>query len=102
MKAIQVEKLSKSTLVGHNNARAESYTALRDVLACNAKNRTRKALDRFTGREGQTPETSSFRPGRRNPGPWTVVSPVHNGLTQPRCQGEETEELLALKDITTK
>ena len=49
--AIKVENLSKSYLVGHNNARAESYTALRDVLARNAKNLARKTRDRLTGRQ---------------------------------------------------
>ena len=49
--AIKVENLSKSYLVGHNNARAESYTALRDVLARNAKNLARKTRDRLTGRK---------------------------------------------------
>lgn len=51
MKAIQVENLSKSYLVGHNNARAESYTALRDVLARNARNLARKTRDMLTGRQ---------------------------------------------------
>lgn len=44
MKAIKVENLSKSTLVGHNSAQAERYTALRDVLA-------RKSRDMLTGRQ---------------------------------------------------
>jgi len=49
--AIKVENLSKSYLVGHNNARAESYTALRDVLARNARNLARKTRDMLTGRQ---------------------------------------------------
>ena len=48
--AIKVENLSKSYLVGHNNARAESYTALRDVLSRNAKNLARKTRDMLRGR----------------------------------------------------
>ncbi len=48
--AIKVEGLSKSYLVGHNNARAERYTALRDVIARNARNLARKTRDMFQGR----------------------------------------------------
>ncbi len=35
--AIKVADLSKSYLVGHNAARAERYTALRDVIARHAR-----------------------------------------------------------------
>lgn len=49
--AIKVENLSKSYLVGHNSARAEGYTALRDVLARNARNLARKTRDMLTGRQ---------------------------------------------------
>ena len=49
--AIKVENLSKSYLVGHNNAKAEGYTALRDVLSRNAKNLARKTRDMLTGRQ---------------------------------------------------
>ena len=49
--AIKVENLSKSYLVGHNNAKAESYTALRDVLSRNARNLVRKTRDMLTGRQ---------------------------------------------------
>ena len=49
--AIKVENLSKSYLVGHNNAKAEGYTALRDVLARNARNLARKTRDMLTGRQ---------------------------------------------------
>lgn len=48
---IKVENLSKSYLFGHNNAKAESYTALRDVLSPNAKSLARKTRDMFTGRQ---------------------------------------------------
>ena len=48
--AIKVEGLSKSYLVGHNNAKAERYTALRDVIARNAHNLARKTRDMFQGR----------------------------------------------------
>ena len=51
MTAIKVENLGKSYLVGHNNAKAESYTALRDVLARNARNLARKTHDRLIGRQ---------------------------------------------------
>ena len=51
MQAIQVENLFKSYLVGHNNARIESYTALRDVLSRNARNLASKTRDRLTGRQ---------------------------------------------------
>ncbi len=50
MPAIIVENLSKSYVVGHNTADAERYTALRDVLARNARNLARKTRDMFYGR----------------------------------------------------
>jgi lipopolysaccharide transport system ATP-binding protein len=49
--AIKVENLSKSYLVGHNNAKAEGYTALRDVLSRNARNLVRKTRDMLIGRQ---------------------------------------------------
>jgi lipopolysaccharide transport system ATP-binding protein len=49
--AISVENLSKSYLVGHNVARTEQYTALRDVLARNARDMARKTADLFRGRQ---------------------------------------------------
>jgi len=49
--AIKVENLGKSYLVGHNNAQAERYTALRDVLTRNARNLARKTRDMLTGRQ---------------------------------------------------
>ena len=101
MKAIQVENLSKSYLVGHNDARAVRTTALRDLLARNAKTLARKTRHRLNGRVGQTTEIASFRPGRRNPGPWTVASQIHYGLNWPRCQADETERFCALNNITT-
>jgi lipopolysaccharide transport system ATP-binding protein len=48
---ISVEKLSKRYLVGHRSARRESYTALRDVIAREARNFARKAIDAFRGRQ---------------------------------------------------
>jgi len=48
--AISVENLSKSYLVGHNSAKAERYTALRDVIANNARNLARKTRDMFDGK----------------------------------------------------
>lgn len=51
MTAIKVENLGKSYLVGDNNARAESYTTLRDVMPRNAKNLARKTRDMVTGRQ---------------------------------------------------
>lgn len=48
--AIKVENLGKSYLVGHNAAQGERYTALRDVLARNAKNLARKTRDMLQGR----------------------------------------------------
>ena len=50
MPAIKVENLGKSYLVGHNAAQGERYTALRDVIACNAKSLARKTRDMFHGR----------------------------------------------------
>jgi homopolymeric O-antigen transport system ATP-binding protein len=47
--AIKVEGLSKSYLVGHNASQTERYTALRDVIARNARNLVRKTRDMFTG-----------------------------------------------------
>src|SRR5215470_16023159 len=46
---IFVENLSKSYLVGHQSASRESYTALRDVIAREARNFTRKTLDLVRG-----------------------------------------------------
>ena len=50
MPAIKVEGLGKSYLVGHNAARAERYTALRDVVARNVRDLTRKTRDMIHGR----------------------------------------------------
>ena len=50
MPAIQVEGLGKSYLVGHNAARAERYTALRDVVARNVRDLARKTRDMIHGR----------------------------------------------------
>jgi lipopolysaccharide transport system ATP-binding protein len=47
---IAAANLSKSYLVGHQSAR-ESYTALRDVLAREARNFARKGLDFIRGRQ---------------------------------------------------
>lgn len=49
--AIKVENLGKSYRVGHNTAQSERYTALRDVLARNAKNLARKTRDMFQGKD---------------------------------------------------
>lgn len=48
--AIKVENLSKSYLVGHNAAKSERYTALRDVIARNARDLARKTRDMIAGR----------------------------------------------------
>jgi lipopolysaccharide transport system ATP-binding protein len=48
--AISIENLSKSYLIGHNAGPVERYTALRDILARNARNLGRKTLDMFSGR----------------------------------------------------
>ena len=48
--AISVENLSKSYMVGHNSAKAERYTALRDVIANNARSLARKTRDMFQGK----------------------------------------------------
>ena len=50
MPAITVENLSKSYLVGHNATRTECYTALRDVIARNARDLARKTRDMIHGR----------------------------------------------------
>jgi lipopolysaccharide transport system ATP-binding protein len=47
---IKVENLSKSYMVGHNNAQSEEYTALRDVIARDVKNFARKTRDMFSGK----------------------------------------------------
>ena len=49
--AIAVENLSKSYLVGHQSAKRESYTALRDVIAREARNFARKSVDLVRGRQ---------------------------------------------------
>src|SRR6516162_5112268 len=48
---IAVESLSKRYLVGHRSARRETYTMLRDVIAREAWNFGRKALDFFRGQQ---------------------------------------------------
>jgi len=48
--AIAVESLSKSYLIGHNAAKAERYTSLRDVVARNVRSVARKTGDMFSGR----------------------------------------------------
>jgi homopolymeric O-antigen transport system ATP-binding protein len=48
---ITVENLSKCYLVGHESAQRERYTALRDVIAREARNFARKAVDVFHGRQ---------------------------------------------------
>ena len=48
--AINIENLSKSYLLGHNAAKAESYNALRDVIVQNVKNLVRKTRDMIQGR----------------------------------------------------
>lgn len=48
--AIKVENLGKSYQIGHNAAQSERYTALRDVIAHNAKNLARKTRDMFQGK----------------------------------------------------
>lgn len=57
--AIKVENLSKSYLVGHKTAKAERYTALRDVITRNARDLARKTRDMIQGRpiiQGDTVE----------------------------------------------
>src|SRR3954452_21886511 len=48
--AISVENLSKSYLIGHRTSPREQYTALRDVIAREARNFARKGLDFIGGR----------------------------------------------------
>jgi len=48
--AIKVEHLSKSYLLGHNTAQPERYTALRDVIARNARNLVRTTRDMMAGK----------------------------------------------------
>src|SRR6266487_4710507 len=48
---IAVENLSKSYLVGHQYMSHESHTTLRDVIAREARNFTRKGLDFIRGRQ---------------------------------------------------
>jgi lipopolysaccharide transport system ATP-binding protein len=49
--AITAENLSKSYWVGHRSAQRESYTALRDVIAREARNFARKTVDLVHGRQ---------------------------------------------------
>src|SRR5690349_16347650 len=49
--AVAVEGLSQSYLIGHQSAERERYTALRDVLAREARNFARKGLDLIRGKE---------------------------------------------------
>src|SRR5215470_9159859 len=48
---IVAENLSKSYIVGHRSAERERYTALRDVIAREARNFVRKTVDLFRGRQ---------------------------------------------------
>jgi lipopolysaccharide transport system ATP-binding protein len=48
---ITVENLSKSYLIGHRTAQREKYIALRDVIAREARNFGRKAIDLARGRQ---------------------------------------------------
>jgi lipopolysaccharide transport system ATP-binding protein len=48
---ITVEGLSKSYLVGHRSAQRERYTALRDIMAREARNFVRKSIDVLRGRQ---------------------------------------------------
>jgi lipopolysaccharide transport system ATP-binding protein len=48
---VATEHLSKSYLVGHQSAQRERYTAMRDVIAREAGNFTRKAVDFVRGRQ---------------------------------------------------
>jgi lipopolysaccharide transport system ATP-binding protein len=49
--AIAVENVSKSYLIGHRTGQRERYTALRDVIAREARNFARKGVDFIRGRE---------------------------------------------------
>jgi lipopolysaccharide transport system ATP-binding protein len=49
--AIAVENLSKSYFIGHQASQRERYTALRDVIAREARNFAHKGLDLIRGRE---------------------------------------------------
>lgn len=49
--AISVEGLSKRYFVGHQTARRERYTALRDVIGREARNFARKAADLMSGNQ---------------------------------------------------
>jgi lipopolysaccharide transport system ATP-binding protein len=48
---ITAEHLSKSYLIGHQSAQRERYTALRDVVAREARNFARKTLDFVRGKQ---------------------------------------------------
>src|ERR1700730_1061622 len=48
---INVENLSKSYLIGHRAVRRGQYVALRDVIARETRNFSRKAMDLFSGRQ---------------------------------------------------
>jgi lipopolysaccharide transport system ATP-binding protein len=48
---VVAENLSKSYLLGHQSARRERYTALRDVIARETRNFTRKTVDFVRGRQ---------------------------------------------------
>jgi lipopolysaccharide transport system ATP-binding protein len=48
--AIKVENLGKSYKIGHKSVKNDRYTALRDVIANNAKNIVRKTRDMMHGR----------------------------------------------------
>ena len=49
--AISAESISKTYLVGHQSARREKYTALRDVVSREVRNFSRKTVDLIRGRQ---------------------------------------------------
>ena len=60
---ISVENLSKRYLIGHQAAQQQSYTALRDVIAREARSFMRNAADFFHGRQiVQGDEVEEFGP----------------------------------------
>ena len=62
MQDVLLENLSKRYLIGHESAQRETYTALRDVIAREARNFVRKAADLFQGRQIVQPSETIAAP----------------------------------------
>jgi len=84
MFAFTVENLSKSSLVGHDVAKGERYTALRGVPACNARlplsqapqpKRLESKASALARAKAEALDSRQRQRGRRNPPPGRTPKP---------------------------